>query len=150
MYGSQALPPGVLQPLGAGGYDTHAYPGLAGPAVGGLGGQYGGLTASNTAAWARGMGAQHVLSQLSQQDPGLAWVQQQHLVQKAHVSQEIIALQREGLLRQRDVAVAQAAVHQAQRVLQHAQALQRAVSDRVSALNKQMTALDLAQRRAAD
>jgi len=53
-------------------------------------------------------------------------------------------------MRQRDVAVAGAAVQQAQRVLHHARALQKAVAERITALNRHLTALDVAQRRASD
>lgn len=89
----------------------------------------------------------HAMSAL---DPELAYVQQQQLAEKARIAQEIQALQYEAAMRARDVAMANMGVHVAEQRLAHAQQLAHAVHARLAAAQRQLAALDVAQRRAAD
>jgi hypothetical protein len=83
-------------------------------------------------------------------DPELAYVQQQQLAEKARIAQEIQALQYEAAMRARDVAMSNMGVHVAEQRLAHAQQLAHAVHARLAAAQRQLAALDVAQRRAAD
>lgn len=89
----------------------------------------------------------HAMSAL---DPELAYVQQQQLAEKSRIAQEIQALQYEAAMRARDVAMANMGVHVAEQRLAHAQQLAHAVHARLAAAQRQLAALDVAQRRAAD
>ena len=112
--------------------------GAPGGAVGGVMGSMPGLPAGVSG---------HAMSAL---DPELAYVQQQQLAEKARVAQEIQALQYEAAMRARDVAMSNMGVHVAEQRLSHAQQLAHAVHARLAAAQRQLAALDVAQRRAAD
>jgi len=126
-------PTGVTHGMGMGaGMGMQMLPGAA---VGSPQMQMGGVVAG------RGMSAL---------DPELAYVQQQQLAEKARIAQEIQALQYEAAMRARDVAMSNMGVHVAEQRLAHAQQLAHAVHARLAAAQRQLAALDVAQRRAAD
>lgn len=95
------------------------------------------------------LSASSVPAELSK-DPEFAYVQKQHWMEKARVSQMIQGLQYEASLRARDVAVANMAVHAAEQRLEAAQRASHAVHSRLAAAHRQLAALDVAQRRAID